>query len=162
VFFNVLTAQKLANNNSHPIQTSGDIGVNGIMELNPGPMESDNDSDSGDPKNSSTGTMCYDLIPSYYVLSDHMISAPQHGHQAFPLVKLKYYSTDALDIASHSLLPMVSNHLDHAFAQDPALHSYTALFDHSHAMLSSSKHSAINMGRYHFYNESPNEYSFYR
>jgi hypothetical protein len=30
----------------------------------------------------------------------------------------------------------------------------------SHAMPSSSKHLAINMGRYHFYNESPNEYSF--
>jgi hypothetical protein len=27
-------------------------------------------------------------------------------------------------------------------------------------MPSSSKHPAINMGRYHFYKESPNEYSF--
>jgi hypothetical protein len=34
------------------------------------------------------------------------------------------------------------------------------LIDHSHSIPSSSKHSVINMGRYHFYNESPNEYSF--
>jgi hypothetical protein len=63
------------------IQTSGDIGVNGIMELDPGPMENDDDSSSNDPNNGSTGTMCYDLVPSYLVLSDHVISALQQGHQ---------------------------------------------------------------------------------
>jgi hypothetical protein len=35
-----------------------------------------------------------------------------------------------------------------------------ALIDHFHAAPSSSMHSVINMGRYHFYDESPNEYSF--
>ena len=149
-----------ANNDSPTIQTSGDIGVDGIMELDPGPMENDNDSDSGDPENCSTGTMCYDLVPSYLVPSDHMISAFQQGHQAFPLVKLKDNFTNALGDTYHSLLPMVPICLDHTFAQNPNLHSHTALFDHFHAMPSSSKHLAINMGRYHFYNESPNEYSF--
>jgi hypothetical protein len=34
------------------------------------------------------------------------------------------------------------------------------LIDHFHAASSSSKHSAINMGRYHFFDESPNDYNF--
>jgi hypothetical protein len=118
-----------ANNDSPTIQTSGDIGVDGIMKLDQGPMENDNDSNSGDPENSSTGTTCYDLIPSYLVSSDHMISTFQQGHQAFPLVKLKDNSTNALGDTYHSLLPMVPICLDHAFAQNPTLHSHTALFD---------------------------------
>ncbi len=65
-------------------------------------MENDDASNSNDTKNSSTGTMCYDLIPSYLVLSDHVISAYQQGHQAFPLVKLKDNSTNALDDAYQS------------------------------------------------------------
>jgi hypothetical protein len=53
-----------ANNKSPTIQTSGDIGVGKIMELDPGQMENDDDSDSSDPEN-CTGTMCYDIVPSY-------------------------------------------------------------------------------------------------
>jgi hypothetical protein len=118
-------------NNSPAIQTNGDIGVDGIMELDPSPMENDNASKSGDHKNSSTGTMCYDLVPSYLIPSDHMISAfQQQGHQAFPLVKLKDNFTNALGDTYHSLLPMVPICLDHTFAQNPDLHSHTALFDH--------------------------------
>jgi hypothetical protein len=50
--------------------------------------------------------------------------------------------------------------LGHTFAKCPNLHLDTTLLDHFHATPSSSKHSAINMGRYLFYDESPNEYSF--
>ena len=87
-----------ANNNSPMTQTSGDVGVNGIMmELDPGPMGNDDDFDRG-PENCGTSTMCYDLAlaPSYLVPSDHVISAFQQGHQAFPLVKLKDNLTNAL------------------------------------------------------------------
>ena len=59
------------------------------MELDPGPMANDNHSKSKDPEDCDTGTLCYDLVPSYLVPSDHVISAFQQGHQAFPLVKLK-------------------------------------------------------------------------
>ncbi len=44
-------------------QTSHDIGINGIMELDPGPMENDDHSNRCDPKNCDTGTMCYGLVP---------------------------------------------------------------------------------------------------
>jgi hypothetical protein len=152
-------------NNSPAIQTNGDVGVDGIMELDPGPMENDHVSNSGDHKNSSTGTMCYDFLTSYLVLSDHMISAfQQQGHQAFPLVKLKDHFTNALGNTFHSLLPMVPICLDHTFAQNSNLHSHTALFDHfqpCHGCLPAAIIASVtNMGRYHFYDKSPNEYSF--
>jgi hypothetical protein len=122
-------------NDSPAIQTNGDIGVDRIMELDPGPMENDNNaSNSNDPENSITSTMCYDLIPSYLVSSNHVISPYQQGHQAFLLVKLKDNTTNALDNAYHSLLPMVLIHLDHASVQNPALHSHPTLFDHFHDM----------------------------
>jgi hypothetical protein len=58
-------------------------------------------------------------------------------------------------------LPMVPIWcLDHTFAQNHYLHLHTALIKWSHATPSSNKHVVINMGRYHFYDESPNEYSF--
>jgi hypothetical protein len=59
------------------------------MELDPGPMANDNHSNNNDPESCDTSTMCYDLVPSNLVPSDHMISTFQQGHQAFPLVKLK-------------------------------------------------------------------------
>jgi hypothetical protein len=88
-----------------------------------------------------------------------MISTIQQGHQAFPLVKLKDNFTNALDYAYHSLLPVVPIHFDHTFTQKPDLHSHTAFIDCLHAAPSSNKHPVINMGTYHFYDESPNEYS---
>jgi hypothetical protein len=105
---------KEGNNKPPTTQTSGDIGAGRIMELDPGPMENDDTSDS-----CGTGTMCCDLVPSYLVPSDHLISAFQQGHQAFPLVKLKDNFTDALDNAYCSILPMVPIHPDHIFAQYP-------------------------------------------
>jgi hypothetical protein len=118
------------------------------MELDPGPMENDNDSDSGDPENCGTGTVCYDLVPSYLVPSDHMISTFQQGHQAFPLVKLKDNFTNTLGgDAYHSLFPMPR----------------TPTFIHTQPYLTVSipcKHLIINMWTYHFYDEFPNEYSF--
>jgi hypothetical protein len=104
------------------------------MALDPGPIENDNSSDSGDPKNCDTRTMGYDVVPSYLVLSDHIISAFQQGHQAFPLVKLKDSFTKALDNTYHSLLPMVPIHLDHSFDQYSDLHSNTTLVDCPPAM----------------------------
>jgi hypothetical protein len=130
------------------------------MESDPGPIEDDNIFNSGDPENCGTGTVCYDLVPSQLVPSDHLISAFQQGHQPFPLVKLKDNFTSSHDDTYHSFLPMVPICLDHTFTQYPDLHLHTTLIDHFHATPSSSKHSVINMGRYHFYNESPHEYSF--
>jgi hypothetical protein len=94
-------------------------------------MENDHDdSNSGNPKNCGTSTICYDLVPSYLVPSDHVISAFQQQHQAFPLVMLKVNGTNALGHAYHSLLPMlVPIHLDHTFAQTPDLPLHTALVD---------------------------------
>jgi hypothetical protein len=132
------------------------------MELDPGPTENNDDFNSGDPKNCGTSTMCYDLVPSYLVPSDHMISAFQEGHQAFPLVKLKDNFSNALGHAYCPLSLMAPIRLDHAFTQNPDLHLHTALIDHFHVTPSSNKHLVIKMGRYHFYDESPNEYSFYR
>jgi hypothetical protein len=103
------------------------------MEMDPSHVENDNDSDSGDPENCGTGTMCYDLVPPYLVPSEHMISAFQQGHQAFPLVKLKANFTNTLGNAYHSLSPMVLIRLDHTFAQIPDLHLHTALIDHFYA-----------------------------
>jgi hypothetical protein len=81
--------------------------------------------------------------------------------QTFPLVKLKENITSVL----------AWQYLPHFFANGPYLsgpylhpvpdlHLHMTLLDRFHAMPSSSKHSAISMGRYHFYEESPNEYSF--
>jgi hypothetical protein len=53
-----------ANNKPPTTQTSGDIGIDGIMELDPGPMENDDHSNSGDSENCNTSAMCYDLVPS--------------------------------------------------------------------------------------------------
>jgi hypothetical protein len=49
------------------------------MELDPCPIENDDASNSSELVNSGTGTMCDDLVPSYLVPSDHMISAFQQG-----------------------------------------------------------------------------------
>jgi hypothetical protein len=39
------------------------------MELDPAPMANDDHSSSDDPENCDTGTMCYDLVPSYLACS---------------------------------------------------------------------------------------------
>ena len=75
------------------------------MELDQGPIEDDDSFDSGDPENCDTGTMYYDLVPSQIVSSDHLISAFQQGHQAFPLVKLKDNSTCSLQIPTPLFCP---------------------------------------------------------
>jgi hypothetical protein len=110
------------NNDPSTAQAKGDVGIDGIKELDPGPIEDDDGFDSGDPENCANGTTCYDLVPSQLFLSDHSISAFQQRHQEFPLVKLK-------DDTYHSFSPMVLIHLDHTFAQYPDLHLHTILFD---------------------------------
>jgi hypothetical protein len=97
--------------------------------------------------------MCCDLVSLQLIPSDYLILAFQQGHQALPLVKFK-------DDTYHSFSPMVPICLDHTFTQYPDLCLHTTLIDSFQAISPSHKHSAINMGRYHFYNESPNEYSF--
>jgi hypothetical protein len=87
-------AQKTEGNNNSPTTwTSGNIGAEGIMELDPGPIEDNNSFDSGDPENCGTSTMHYDLVPSQLVLSDQLVPAFQQGHQAFFIVELKDKST---------------------------------------------------------------------
>ncbi len=129
-----------ANNDWPTIQTNGDIGIDAIMELEWGPMANDNHSNSNDHEKCDNSTMCYDLVPSYLVPSDHVISAFQHKHQAFLLVKLKDSIKNALGHTYHSLSPMVPICLDHTFAQTPNLHLHTALTEWS------NKHAVINMG----------------
>jgi hypothetical protein len=55
---------------------------------------------------------------------------------------------------------MVPIHLDHTFAQTPDLHLHTASTVWFHITPLSNKHVVIKMGRYHFYDKSPNEYFF--
>jgi hypothetical protein len=55
---------------------------------------------------------------------------------------------------------MVPICLDHTFAQYPDILLHTTVLDYFHATPSNSNHRVVNMGRYHFYNESPNVYSF--
>jgi hypothetical protein len=81
---------------------SYNIGADGIMELDPGPIEDDDSFNSGDPENCNTSTMCYDLVPSQLVPSDHLISAFKQGHQAFPLDKLKDNFTSSHGNTYHS------------------------------------------------------------
>jgi hypothetical protein len=114
----------------------------------------------GCPLHSRYGTILMLLVPSHLVPPNHLISAFQQGHQAFPLVKLKDNFTSSRGDTYLSFLPMAPMHLDHTFAQCPDLHLHTTLIDHFHATPSRTEHSVINMGRYHFYDESPNEYSF--
>jgi hypothetical protein len=104
----------------------------------------------------------YYLVPLSLVPSDHMISGFQQGHQTFPLVKLKDSISNILGHAPyHSLLSMVSSVWTIHLTRPPtSSHLHTALIEQFHMMPSSKKHSAINMGRYHFYDESPNDCSF--
>jgi hypothetical protein len=122
-------------------------------------MEDDNSFHSGDREDCATSTMCYNLLSSQLVLPDNLISAFQQGHQAFPLVNLKDNFISSLDNTYHHFLPMAPICLGHAFAQYPDLHLYMTVLYCFHAMPSSSKHLAINMGRDHFYDKSPNAYS---
>ena len=55
---------------------------------------------------------------------------------------------------------MVPIHLDHTFDQTPNLHLHTGLIEQLHIMPSNNKYLVINMGRYQFYDKSPNEYCF--
>jgi hypothetical protein len=89
-----------------------------------------------------------------------MISTFQQGHQPFPLVKLQDSDNNILGHAYHSLLPMVPIHLDNAFNQTPDLCLHKALIEGLNMKSPSNKHVVINMGRYHFYDYSPNEYCF--
>jgi hypothetical protein len=58
------------------------------MELDPGSIP--NDSINGDdPKKCKPSTICYDLVTSLLVMSNHVISAFQQRQQVFSLVNLK-------------------------------------------------------------------------
>jgi hypothetical protein len=56
------------NNDSYTTQTSGGIGVDRIMELDPGPIENDDASNSSDPENCDTDTMCYFMTLYLHIL----------------------------------------------------------------------------------------------
>jgi hypothetical protein len=87
-------------------QTSGDIGIDRIMELDPGSIEGDDSFDNGDPETCATGTMCYDLVSLQLVLSDHLILAFQQGHQAFPpLLSSRIVSPVLLAIPTNPFCP---------------------------------------------------------
>jgi hypothetical protein len=108
------------------------------MGLDPGPIP--NDCMNGDdPKKCKPGTMCYDLVPSQLVTSNHVISEFQQGHQAFPLVKLKDNYGNALGHAYHFLSPMVPIQLTHAFDRMLTLHWQTGLHGESNKKLTIPK-----------------------
>jgi hypothetical protein len=135
------------NNNPPTTQTGRDIGIDRLMELDPGPIEDDDSFDRGNPENCATGTMCHDLVSSQLVLSDHLISAFQQRHQACHHVKLnKDNTTSALGNTYHSISPLVPICLDHTFAQYPNLCLHRTLIDCFQAMPSSSKHLAMIWG----------------
>jgi hypothetical protein len=77
------------------------------MELDPIPIEDDDSFKSVDPQDCATSTMYYHVVPSQLVLSDHLISAFQQGHQTFPLVQLKDNIPSALGNTYYLFLPMV-------------------------------------------------------
>jgi hypothetical protein len=78
------------------------------FELDPGPMANNDHSNRDDVESCDTGTMmCNDLVSSYLVLSEHMISAFQKVYQACPLVKLYDSVSNVLGHACHSLFPMI-------------------------------------------------------
>jgi hypothetical protein len=54
-----------ANSDSPKTQTGGDIWIDGIMELDPGPMTNNDHSNRDDPKNCDTGTTC--LLPCTFI-----------------------------------------------------------------------------------------------
>ncbi len=59
------------------------IGVDGLKELDPDPSTHDGIMEHG------PSHIQYQLVPLLPVTSNHIISAFQQGHQAFPLVKVK-------------------------------------------------------------------------
>jgi hypothetical protein len=59
------------------------IGVDGLKELDPDPSTHDGIMEHG------PSHIHYELVPLLPVTSNHIISAYQQGHQAFPLVKVK-------------------------------------------------------------------------
>jgi hypothetical protein len=67
------------NNDPPTTQTNGDVGIDGIKELDPGPIEDDDGFERGDPESCDIGSMCYDLVSSQLVPCDHSISAFQQG-----------------------------------------------------------------------------------
>jgi hypothetical protein len=59
------------------------IGVDGLKELDPDPSTHDGIMEH------CPSHIHYELVPLLPVTSNHIISAYQQGHQAFPLVKVK-------------------------------------------------------------------------
>jgi hypothetical protein len=147
--------------------TTDGIRIDGIMELDPGPILNDH-INQDDPKNCDPGTMCYDLVPLPLVASDHMLSTFQQGHQTFPHVKLNDNNGSALGHAYYFLLLMVSIWLTHAFDKTLAFNLHTVANGESNRKLTtpnayeakSTSHKVINMVRYNFYDESPNDFDF--
>jgi hypothetical protein len=70
----------------------GDVGtgVDGLKELDPGPASYAYDFiHVDDIMEHGPSPIHYELVPLLPVTSNHIISAFQQGHQAFPLVKVK-------------------------------------------------------------------------
>jgi hypothetical protein len=75
------------------------IGVDGLKELDPGPYTHDGIHIDDDIMEHGPSPIHYELVPLLPVMSNHVISAFQQGHQAIPLFKLKDNDSNALDHA---------------------------------------------------------------
>jgi hypothetical protein len=76
------------------------IGVDGLKELDPGPYTHDG-IHVADIMEHGPSPIHYKLVPPLPVTSNHIISAFQQGHQAFPLVKVQ---TTKGNTCSHTYL----------------------------------------------------------
>jgi hypothetical protein len=88
-----------------------DIGVDGLKEIDPGPSTDHNIHIDGIMEHGPSD-IHYDLVPLLPVASNHVISAFQCGHQAFPLVKAKMTNGNTYGNTYH-FLPIIrrQNHL---------------------------------------------------
>ena len=89
----------------------GGIGVDGLKELDPGPSTHDGIHVDGIMEHGPSH-IHYVLVPLPPVVSNHIISAFQQGHQAFPIVKVKTANGNTYGHTYH-FLPIIrmQNHL---------------------------------------------------
>ena len=89
------------------------IGVDGLKELDPGPDIHDG-IHIDDIMEHGPSPIHYELVPLLPVTSNHIISAFQQGHQAFPLVNLKTTNGNTYGYTYHFLLIIrKQNHYDY-------------------------------------------------
>jgi hypothetical protein len=146
-----------ANNDSPKTQTSGDIGIDGIMELDQGPMAKD-DYSNRDNLKIVTRVQC--AMTLYLYLLFHLTTWSPHSNR-----DIRHSLLSGSMIVSAICVPSPFAHSPHPFGPciwpDPQP-TYTHCFNCA-VTYDIFKHQACShqYGRYyHFYNESPYDYCF--